>query len=160
MRASHTWKKGLFTNLYLIYKNDKPIGNMENKTFSKSAKGSYNGKEYIFRTLGFFKQNTEIIDCSDNKVIGHIQYNNWMTKALITIRGNRINWRSNNIWNTQWSLYDSDDTTMTFYGSIKKGKIESTLDDGVLILTGLFLTNYYWQLTLAILIPLFLVILI
>lgn len=160
MKTSFTWTKGLFSNLYQIFSNGEPIGFMEDKIFSKSANGSFNGKDYIFRTRGFLKQNTEIIDSSDNKVVGNIEYNNWMTKAEISVNSKRFKWKYDNIWNTQWSIFSSDGMIMKFKGSTTKGQIYSESDDGLLILTGLFVTNYYWQITLGILIPIFVVILI
>lgn len=78
MQTKLTWRKNYFSNLYSIYSNGQQIGKLKDKTFSQIANGELNGKEYTFKTKGFFKQHTEIIDNSENKVIGEIIYNNWM----------------------------------------------------------------------------------
>ncbi len=145
MKNNLTWTKGLFTNLYKIYSDGNRIGEIKEGTFSQSAKASINGKEYLFRTHGFFARRTEIIDCSDNKVVGIIEFNSWRSKATISVNGKKIKWQYDNLWNTQWSLSDSGGIIMKFSSSTTKGQIDAQLDDGLLVLAGLFIKNYYLQ---------------
>jgi hypothetical protein len=145
MKKNLAWSKGLFTSLYQIYSNGKQIGNLTDKPFSRNTKGMYNDKEYIFRNSGFFNQYSEIIDCSDDKIIGKIEYNNWKSKATITVKGRKYAWKYDNIWSNQWSLSDVDGTSVRFKSSTTKGHIDTDTDDGLLILTGLFIKNFYWQ---------------
>lgn len=152
MQTSLRWKKGLFSDTFRIYSNDQQIGKLKNKTFSQSSVGEINGKEYTFKTKGVFKQHTEILDNSDNSVIGEITYNNWMTKAFLSIQNKKINWKYDNIWNTKWSIYDSDGIQIKYAGSSTSGQIDSNVDNDLLLLTGLYVTNYYWQMTIVILI--------
>lgn len=152
MKTSYSWTKGFFSNLYSIYYNGGLIGNLKDKSFSQTAQGEVNGKEYIFKTKGFLKQHTEIIDSSENRIIGEITYNSWMTKAKITLKDKTINWKYDNAWNTKWSLFDSAGILMNFSGSSSKGQINANVDDELLILAGLFVTNYYWQTTTAVII--------
>jgi hypothetical protein len=42
-----------------------------------------------------------------------------------------------------------------YTGSITKGTIESVEQDEMLLLSGLFITNYYWQITVAVMIAIF-----
>lgn len=155
MKTNYSWTKGFFSNLYNIYSNETLIGSLKDKSFSQTAEGKVNGKEYIFKTKGFLKQHTEIIDSSENRVIGEITYNNWMTKATISLNDKTINWKYDNPWNTKWSLFDLTGTLMSFSSSSSKGQIESNVDDELLILTGLFVLNYYWQTTAVVLIAAF-----
>ena len=157
MKTCLTWKKGLFSSLYQVYSNGALIGNIEDIAFSKSVRGSFNGKDYIFKSQGFLKQNVEIIDSTENKVIGTIEYNNWMTKAEMSINSKKINWKYDNFQSTQWSLFDSEGKILTFIGSITSGLIycETEDPDGLLVLSGLFVTHYYWQITLVVLLLLF-----
>jgi hypothetical protein len=142
-----TWTKGLFSGFYKIYSNGNFVGKVE-ESITKNSTGWFNGKDYIFRTHGFFNQNVEIIDCESNSVVGNIVYNNWMTKAALIIDGKSFNWKYDDFWNTRWSISASDGINTTFNGSATKGSIVTDQDDGLLILTGLFITNYYWQMTL------------
>jgi len=64
MKKNLTWSKGLFTSIYQIYSNGKQLGNLIDKPFSRTIKGKFNGKEYLFQNSGFFNQYTEIVDWS------------------------------------------------------------------------------------------------
>ncbi|MCK3683359.1 hypothetical protein [Maribellus sp. YY47] len=81
MKKNLKWKKQFFSSTYSIYSDGQIVGMLKDKTFSQSAIGELFGKKYTFRTKGFFKQNTEIVDNKEGKVIGRITYGNWMTKA-------------------------------------------------------------------------------
>ena len=60
MKTNLRWEKEIFCSTYSIYSNNQLIGKLKDKTFSQSADGELNGKEYIFRTKGLFNQHTEI----------------------------------------------------------------------------------------------------
>jgi hypothetical protein len=145
MNKNITWSKGLFSSLYRLYSNGKQIGYLTDKPFSRNTKGMFDGKEYIFRNSGFFNQHTEIVDCSDNRVIGKIEYNNWKSKATVFVNGKEYNWKYDNIWNTQWSITDSDGISLRFNSSTTKGQIEADKYEGLLVLSGLFIKNFYLQ---------------
>lgn len=153
------WKKKLLSNTYSIYSNKQIIGKLENKTFSKKASGELNGKEYTFKTKGFLKQNTEIIDNKENKVIGEITYNTWMTKATISISKQSIIWKYDNAWNTKWSISNKAGIEIKYAGTSASGKIESNTDDALLLLSGLYVINYYWQMSIAVMVAVFIPIL-
>lgn len=155
MEIKLKWGKKIFSNLYGIYSNGQQIGKLKDKSFSQTATGELNGKEYIFKTKGFFKQHTEVIDSSDNKVVGEITYSNWMTKATISVDKKTINWKYDNLWNTKWSIYNSEGINIKYSGSSTSGQIDSNTDDALLLLTGLFVTNYYWQMTVAVMVAVF-----
>ena len=155
MQTNLRWKKGLFSSSYDIYLNDKQIGKLKNNTFSQTADGELNGKKYTFKTEGFFNQHTEIIDNLENKVIGKITYNNWMTKATIIVNTKIINWKYDNLWNTEWSIFNYEGINIKYSGSSTNGQIYSNVDDELLLLSGLFVTNYYWQMTIAVLVAVF-----
>ena len=155
MQTKIRWKKELFSNLYSIYSNGQQIGKLKDKTFFQTANGELNGKKYTFKTKGFFKQHTEIIDNLENKVIGEITYNNWMTKATISVANKTINWKYDNLWNTKWSIFNSEGIKIQYSGSSTSGQIDSNIDDALLLLSGLYVTNYYWQMTVVVLVAVF-----
>jgi hypothetical protein len=124
MQTKLSWEKNFFSNLYIIYSDGQRIGEFKNKTFSQTANGELNGRKYSFKTKGFFKQSTEIIESIENKVIGGITYNNWATKATISIDNKTMNWKYDNIWNTKWSISDSDGIDIKYSGSSTSGQID------------------------------------
>ena len=78
-----------------------------------------------------------------------------MTKATISIFDKTFIWKYENIWNTKWSVIDSEGNSINYTGDSTSGKIESTLEDDLLLLTGLFVTNYFWQITIVIIFIIF-----
>lgn len=155
MQTKFRWKKHLFSNSYNIYSNGQQIGILKDKTFSQTANGQLNGKAYTFKSNGFFKQRTVIINSLENRVIGVITYNNWMTKALISVNYKTTHWQYDNLWNTKWSIFSSEGGIIKYSGSSTSGQINSNIDDELLLLSGLFVVNYYWQMTIAVIIAVF-----
>ena len=155
MHTNLRWEKGLFSKTYKIYSNNQLVGNLVDKAFSQSSSGELDGRGYTFRTKGTLKQHTEILDNQENKVIGEITYNSWMTKATLSVLGKTISWKYDNIWNSKWSIFDKDGIRIKYSGSSKSGKIESSTDDALLLLFGLFVTNYYRQMFIVIIVAVF-----
>ncbi len=155
MKTTLNWEKGIFNSTYKIYSEENLVGNLKGKTWKQSADGELNGGKYSFKTKGFFKQETQIFDTDKNTVIGKITYNSWMTKAKIKYSDKVINWKYTNAWNTKWSLFDSEGVQIKYHGSSSKGKIEFEEQDDLLVLTGLYITNYYWQITIFAIIAVF-----
>jgi hypothetical protein len=155
MKTILTWKKGIFSYTYNIYSEGNLIGKMKNNCFSQSADGELNGMKYTFKTSGFFKHHTQILDNQTNNIIGEITYNNWMTKATLSIQNKKTYWKYENIWNTRWSIFNPEGIQINYSGCSTSGKIESSAEDDLLLLSGLYVTNYYWQMTVAILVVAF-----
>ena len=149
------WKKGIFSNTYDIYSEGKLIGKLKDKLFSQKAYGELNGKSYTFITKGFFKEQTEIRDSIDNSVIGSITYSSWKTKATLLIHNKKVSWKYDNMWNSKWSIFDSEDNKIKYSGSSLKGKIDANTDDELLILSGLFVVDYFWQKTIILVVVIF-----
>jgi hypothetical protein len=57
--------------------------------------------------------------------------------------------------NTKWSIFNSEGIRINYSGSSTNGRIESNTEDDLLLLSGLYVTSYYRQLTIAILIAVF-----
>jgi hypothetical protein len=155
MKTRLNWKKEIFTSTYSIYSNNQLIGKLKDKTFSQSASGELNGRKYIFRTKGLFKQHTEILDEAENRVIGEINYNTRMTKASLYINNKEASWKYDNMRNTKWRIFDTEGIEIKYTGTSRKGQIDANTDDELLLLCGLFVTNYYWQWTIIFLVAVF-----
>lgn len=154
MSTKLTWKKGLFETNYRLYSGNEPVGELNNKLFQQNAIGTLYGKQYCFETRGLFNQSSAIIDGETDIEIGTITYNTWHTKATVTIFKKNFEWQYNNIWNTRWTLYDNCKLQVDNIGTSSSGKIESSDNDALLILSSLFVTNYYWQSTAVVFIAL------
>lgn len=155
MSTNLGWKKGILASTYRIFSGNVQVGELKNHSFKQQASASLYNQAYRFEAQNFFNQSTFIIDTETNVKIGTIVYNAWHTKATITIFKKQYDWKFNNIWNTQWSLFDNKKLLVDNVGSSGSGKIESTDAEPLLILSSLYVTNYYWQSTVAVFISLF-----
>jgi hypothetical protein len=145
MKTSLNWKKGFFKSTYEIFNYSMPAGMLKPKTWSYSADSELNGKKYFFKSKGFFKQKTEIIDTAKNVIIGEISYNSWRHKASIEYSGKLINFKFINFWNTKWNLSDDKGIIISYSGNSSKGIIETDDQNDILVLTGLYIACHFWQ---------------
>lgn len=152
METKLNWKSGLFKNACKIYSGDAQVGELKEHTWSGSAAGELNGKKYVFKTQGFFRQKTLIINPLNNDIMGEINFHTWMTKATIRIMDKIFNWKYDNWLNTKWSIYNPEEILIHYSGSFLKGKISASINEELLILTGLFVINYYLQSTIVLLV--------
>jgi hypothetical protein len=155
MKTVLHWKKGTFSTTCRISAGDEIIGELTNHAFKQIAHGVIRNRRYRFQTKGLFKQETQIIDGESDQVIANITYNSMMSKATIQFKDRTVNWKYDNGWQTRWSLYDNLSIYMKFAGGHSKGTIEYEEEDDLLVLTGMFVTNYYQQATIAIMVAVF-----
>ena len=149
-----TWKKGLFSGTYKIFSGNTQIGTLSKRSFSQTSEAEMNGKNYTFRTKGFFKQSTEVYDEFD-KLIGEIKYNSWKTKAQINLNTKYYYWKYNTDWNTKWTIQGDDKTQINACTNSFGGSIKTNTDNELAILTGLYVNNYYTQMTVGVLVAVF-----
>lgn len=152
MKSTLTWKRGIFSSTCRIFSGEDFIGELASYAFKQTAEGVIRNKKYLFRTKGLFKQETQIIDGVSDQVIANITYNSRMSKATIEFKDRTVLWKYDNTWQTKWSLYDKLGIYMKFAGRQSKGTIEFEEEDDLLVLTGLFVTNYYQQAMIAIMV--------
>lgn len=150
------WKNSFFSNTWNLTSDETPVGSLRANAWKKTALGELNGKKFNFATKGFFGQETQIFDADSAAHLATISYNSWHTKASIITPGGKIfTWRYDNTWHTKWSISDASEVKINYAGSITKGTIESAEQDELLLLSGLFITNYYWQISVAVMIAIF-----
>jgi len=156
LKTQLNWKRGAFSTTYQILSNGLSIGQLQDNAFKRYSDGEIRYKKYRFKTEGLFKQHTHIIDLESDRVIGSIQYNSWMTKADIKIHDRTYHWRYDNAWQTKWSISDENGILLSFAGGMTRGSIEGDDPEDLHVLTGLFVTNYYTQAGIAVLVAVFL----
>lgn len=156
MKTVLHWKKGTFSTTYRIFSGEDIIGELASYTFKQTAEGVIRNKRYLFRTKGLFKQETQIIDGENDQVIANVTYSSMMSKATIQFKDRTVNWKYDTGWQTRWSLYSDEGALMKFRsGGMNKGNIEFVEEDDLLVLTGMFVTNYYQQAMIAIMVAVF-----
>ena len=155
MKNILNWKRGAFSTTYRIYSGEKQIGELSDRAFKQIVEGRIRKKKYQFRTKGLFKQETRIIDGDTHEHIGLITYNSMKTRATIQYSGQSLHWKYDNRWQSRWSISDDAGIRMKFAGKAARGSIAYENADDLLVLTGLFVTNYYQQAMIAILVAVF-----
>lgn len=155
MKTILNWKKGPFSTTYQIFSGEEPFGQLKDHAFKQTAHGVIRNRQYRFKTTGLFKQETRIIDRDTGQEIGTISYNSMMSKATIRFTDRTIYWKYDNGWQTKWSLFDDNGIRIKFAGGFSKGTIEYQDPDDLLVLTGLFVTNYYRQIGIAVFVAIF-----
>jgi hypothetical protein len=155
METKLRWKKGFFSNRYVLMQNDMQVGKLTSKSFSQSAYGELNEKKYQFITSGFLKQSTEIIDSNTKAIVGKITYSTWSSKATITLNDETLYWKQVSIWKSKWEISDATSKLVEISGSSTKGTIEANTSNELHILCGIYITNYYWEVIVFIIIAVF-----
>jgi hypothetical protein len=150
METKLNWKKRTLKETYEIYSNGILVGTLKENIWKQIAYGTLNGKKVIFKTKGFLKPRTLIIDPDTQANLGKITYNLLLTKATIESARRVASWKYDNIWGTKWSISNPEGVHIRFRGSSSRGTIEHLMQDDLLVLTGLYVTNYYWQVVAAI----------
>ena len=149
------WKKPIFNNASSIYSADGKIGELTENQWKQTAEGELNNRKYSYRTRGFINQLTEIVDPASKDIVGKIEYNTWKSSATITYLDQSFHWKYDNPWQTRWSITDKLGVSTNFQGNQLKGSIEGPDLSEFLVLTGLFITNYYIQSTIVIMVAIF-----
>ena len=149
------WKKATFSNTYKLYDNGREVGELVDKTFSSISTGSLLNKKFRFKTKGFLKQTTDVIDAETNEKVGSITYNSFCSKATATFNNETFVWKYENIWNSKWSFNQKEKALVTATVSSKGGTAESNTEEAVYLITALFINNYYKKLALAAMIAIF-----
>ena len=141
------WRRRLLGCTFQLFSGEKQIGHLKDSELSRSATGEINGQHFKFVTVGHFHPKTHIVDPVSNTKIGQIKYNSWYPKAQIMHNGATTTWKFSNIWETRWKLFNQEDQRMSFKGHTTKGSIQTSELDNLLILAGLYVSNYYWRLS-------------
>jgi hypothetical protein len=145
MKTLLYWKKGFFNSTYKIYSKENLVGKLTENSWNHSAVGELNGKKYSFKTKGYLRPETQIIDGEKNILIGKITHDSLMSKAIIECSGKITSWVFNSSWNPKWCAFDENGIQVRFEGSASQGTMEFESHDDLLVLTGLYISDYYWQ---------------
>ena len=137
MQSKSRQKKGFFPSVYNIHSKDQQIGTLKDKIFSQTSDGEIKGTKYTFKTKGIFKQHTKIIDNREKNVIGQISNNSCLTKASIKVFDKTTIRKYDNIWNTKWSVTDSEGNHINYSGHSTSGQIDSTRENDLFLLADL-----------------------
>lgn len=142
---NYNWKKGIFSSTYRLREGDQELGTLTEKAFSSTSIGKIGDRTYRFKCRGMFNTRAEIIDEETDEVIGKIKFNTWRSKAQVELGDTQLEWKYRNWMQTKWKLSGDEGIRLDYAAKMVGGQIESSTKDHLIILTGLYITNYYYQ---------------
>lgn len=145
METQYTWKTGLFSNRFEIFKQDFIVGELQKESLFGKVKGEMFGHSIIFRTKGIFNFETRIIDLHNEQELGLIQFKSLKIKSIVLYRNREYHCRFENILRTRWTLNDENGSVVRYYSRAFNGIITTSTSDEVLILAGFFIRNFLKQ---------------
>lgn len=138
-----TWTKGLFDSNYQLFTDGKISGSLLFDTWKNEAKGIGLTSTYFFKTEGFLKPITRIIN-EKNELIGSITYASWQTKATIKMESGEVfGWSFTGSWLNNWLITDFKDKKISYNSQSSKGIINSSTTDESMLLIGIFIREFY-----------------
>ncbi len=149
-----TWRKGVFDSNYQLYTNGEIKGSLIFSSLKNNARGIAL-KNYYFTTEGFLNPVTKIRDENHHEV-GTITYNSWKLKATVAFNNlEHASWAYTNSWLSQWTITNHRDKQIIFHSSTGAGTAQSNNDDELLLLSGLFIREFFSRALILIFIAVF-----
>ncbi len=157
MTAKLNWTKEAFSREVIITSNGQPVGGMHRNPLERDVEASLNSTHIKFDVTGFLLHSVNIHDLNaNNAIIGTITFHFGKRAELQLANGDRYIWKRHNILMRAWDMIregatDSDDREVVSYEQTQKffsdhGDISADTDvlqSDVVILTGLFVKNYF-----------------
>ena len=150
MSTRFHYKKKVFSTTFRIFSDEMQIGSLYEQAFRQSAEGEMEQKKFTFKTRGTLKPETEILDLHTEASLGKIYFTTGMTEATIQLNDRKILWKFENVGQTRWSIFDPNGNQIKYRGSITRGNIDCVEPSELLVLAGLFIASFYWQMTIVI----------
>ena len=159
MQQLLTWRKGLFDSNYQLYTNGEIKGSLIFSSWKNNARGIAL-KNYYFTTEGFLNPITKIKD-ENHDQIAVITYDHWKIKATITFKDlDHASWGYTNSWLSQWSITNHRDKQIQYHSATAAGTVHTDNNDELLLLSGLYIREFFSRAIILIIIIIFIPILI
>ena len=145
MEAHYTWNTTLFSRKFEIFRQDFPAGTLSKGGWLSGVEGELNGRRIMFRTKGFFRFETKIIDMHNEQEIAYIRFRNLKLESTLVHNGREYKCHFENLLKTRWSIGTRSGALVRYHSQPFKGVITAYTNDEVLILSGFFIRNFLKQ---------------
>lgn len=145
------WKSSMNGREIRVFRGKLIAGLLKRSFWKDDAYGELNGHMMRFKTKGFWKRTTRILNIDGTKELGHITFNTWKSTAVITYENQTYVWRFDSWMRKKWKLGSGVDFVHYVKTSSWKneGDIETENISPALVLTGLFIYGYFWKIAAA-----------
>jgi len=141
MEQQLAWRKEVFNSHYQLYVNGEIKGSLLFNNWSNSARGIAR-KNYYFLTQGYFNPVTIIRDENFSK-IGEIHYHFWKLKSSVHLHTDQhAFWSFSNGRLSQWSITRHTEQ-VRYQAKTGSGLIYSNTEDELLLLTGIYIREFF-----------------
>ncbi len=138
-----TWNKGIFDSNYQIFENGQIKCSLLFDTWRSEAKAINLEKTYTFRDNGLYGTTTQIFN-GNNELVGFINYDDWKTKAMVTLNsGEKYAVDFTNTWHSQWMITNFSDKQITYDSSMSSGHVVSNTEDELMLLIGFYAREHF-----------------
>lgn len=145
------WTSSMSGQEIRIFRGKLIAGILKRSFWKDDAYGELNGHMVRFKTNGFWKRTTQILDIEGTKELGLITFNIWKSTAVITYENQTYGWKFDSWMRKKWQLGNGDDFVQYVKRSSWKneGDIEIQNISPALVLAGLFIYGYFWKIAAA-----------
>ncbi|MFC4210186.1 hypothetical protein ACFOWA_03275 [Pedobacter lithocola] len=149
MEQTLNWRKGLFDSNYQVFGNALLKFSINFSSLKNSAIATTQQGIYLLKSEGYSNPETKILN-NKNEVLAVIRYDWLGFKAQIFFTsGEKFDWSFQNSWLSRWTINNHKDKQVIYNSSTGNGLTHSNVDDDLLILTGLFIREYYTRILFA-----------
>ena len=149
MRKEYKWKQKFFKKSAILFTNNVSIGKATDYSLSNKSEYSLNETHLRFRNTGFLKTKIEIIDNTNQQVIGSISSRTWKMIYTVTLGHETFEFKSSNFWGSIWELRKNQEKLLTVKGSTFQGTIRDNSNDEQLVLISFYLRRLVCRQTAA-----------
>ncbi len=158
MSKNLTWAKEAFNRTTTILDNGQTVGQMQREgVFSRDVEAHLNGTHLLFDVTGFISHSVNIHDlANDNQLIGHIAFSFGKRAELQLTSGQTYLWKRHDMLMRDWDMIREGDghtngqevvnysLTRQFFTQHGDISVDTQASDAdVVVLTGLFIRNYF-----------------
>ena len=144
MQYDFSWNKDTFDSKYQVFGDGLLKYSLNFLSFKNSAIAITQSGIFIFKTIGFsLKQETLLVN-NKNEVLATILFNPLEQKAIVKFaNGEDYLFTNRSILNKEWSLTNGKDKQVFYKSNSGGGLIKSNLNDELLILSGLYVREFF-----------------
>ncbi len=155
--AKISWVKEAFSREVHFIENGVEVGRLHRAVFERDVDASLHDVQLRFDVTGFITNSVNVHDLkADNRIIGKLTFHFCKRAELTLDDGSVYSWKRHNMLMREWSMIregatDADDKEVVNYTRTRQfltdhGDITTDLaspEAEIIILTGLFIRNYF-----------------
>lgn len=146
MEYNFNWNKSTFDSKYQVFAQGLLKYALNFGTWNNTAIATTQTGIYLFKSNGVFNPESMLLD-NKNEVRAAIKFNLLSLNATVKfIGGDEFMFLYQKNWITEWSLNNGKEKQVFYSAKTGAGLVNSNIDDELVILTGLYIREYYSRL--------------